>query len=282
MEILLFQASFALSALAFVFSLLYLFRREDFFKNSWYRVLLASVVLHALSFVLRTADFWAGYPEGRYYLPLHSFFSVLSYLALVINAVCLALASRYQISVLGCFVLPLSLAAQGVCAWFLNASMPLLAPALHSYWMNIHPLILMGAYGVFVNAFGVSLAFLIQERQLKSRHPKGFVWQLPALEVLDRVNGKMVLLALPALALGMALGGLWSWDSWGRIMKLDIKETGAMASLIIYGAYLGLRWAGGWQGRRAVWINLAGFASVLITFLGVNIRLHHYVVSLMR
>jgi len=56
-----------------------------------------------------------------------------------------------------------------------------LTPALRSYWMNLHPMALMTAYAVFGNAFGVGLALLVQEYQIKSRRPSELCYRLRPL-----------------------------------------------------------------------------------------------------
>jgi len=278
MEILLFQASLVFVCAALAANLVYLFKRVPALQNGWRWILAAAVVLHLASFVARTVGFWGLFEENRYYFPINTFFGAISYLALITNLLCLYLAARYKISVLGCFVLPLSIFAQAACWIWADPTLTGLVPALQSYWINIHPLILMGAYGAFANAFGVSAAFLIQEWQIKSRRPREFIWQLPPLEILDLLSYRMIFTSLPVLTIGITMGGIWAWGAWGRFWGWDAKETWALITWLIYIVYVHLRMVRGWQGRQAVWINFAGFASVLFTFIGVNFlsRMHGY------
>jgi ABC-type transport system involved in cytochrome c biogenesis permease subunit len=47
----------------------------------------------------------------------------------------------------------------------------------------------------------------------------------------------------------------------------------------VYAGYLHARATGGWRGRRAAYIQLAGFASLLFNLVGVNLwitGLHSY------
>ena len=44
--------------------------------------------------------------------------------------------------------------------------------------------------------------------------------------------------------------------------------TASLRTWLIYGAYLHARVARGWVGRRAAWLLVVGFASVLLTFFG--------------
>ncbi|MBI4063071.1 MAG: c-type cytochrome biogenesis protein CcsB [Elusimicrobia bacterium] len=278
MEFLLFNLSLFLYSAALLGSALYLWRRGDLLEKGWKAVLALGCLVHLASFAVRTASFWALYQENRYFLPINTFFGALSYLALTANLVCLVLAVRYRISVLGVFVLPFSLAAQISAAAGAEAGLAGLVPALQSYWINIHPLVIMTCYGILVNAFGVSLAYIVQDWQLRSRRPKEFVWQIPSLEVLDRLTYQMIFLMLPVLTIGIAMGGVWAWDAWGRFWGWDAKETWALITWLIYIVYLHLRLARGWRGRAAAYVNFVGFASVLFTFFGVNYlsKLHGY------
>ncbi|MBI2070979.1 MAG: c-type cytochrome biogenesis protein CcsB [Elusimicrobia bacterium] len=278
MELLLFKGSLLFNSLAAAFSLLYMWKNARFLEKGWKILLAAGCAAHVLSFFARIANFWGLYQENRYFLPINTFFGALSYLALVTNGTCLALAWKYRISVLGAFVLPLGLLAQSSVWIWTDPALSGLVPALQSYWINIHPLILMACYGIFANAFGLSAAYLVQEWQIRSRRPREFAWQIPSLEVLDRLSYKIIFLALPALTIGIVMGGIWAWNAWGRFWGWDAKETWALITWMIYIIYLHLRLARGWQGRQAVYINLLGFASVLFTFFGVNYlsKLHGY------
>lgn len=278
MELLLFQLALLFNTLALAANLVYLWQRPAYFEKVWPALLGLGCVLHFASFGVRLVSFWSLYAENQYFLPINTFFGALSYLALITNLICLVLVWVYGISVQGAVVLPLSLAAQGSVWIWADPSLAGLVPALQSYWINIHPLILMGAYGALANAFGVSAAYLVQEWQIKSRRPLEFVWQIPSLEVLDRLSYKMIFLSLPVLTVGITMGGIWAWGAWGRFWGWDAKETWALITWMIYVIYLHLRLVRGWQGRSAVWINFCGFASVLFTFFGVNFlsRLHGY------
>src|SRR6185295_5012968 len=113
---------------------------------------------------VRTAAFWA-LPENRFYLPFHTFHGVFSWLAFATAATAWWVEGRHRLNILGGFILPLTwlAAAAALCGDTAAGSLP---AGLRSGWMNVHPLILMAGYAVLANAFGVGLAFLIQERQV--------------------------------------------------------------------------------------------------------------------
>lgn len=278
MEAILFKLSLIANVLALISSWLYLFWRVRSTNRLWQLTLGLGLVLHLASFVVRTKGFWSLYEENQYYLPINTFFGAMSYLALITNMLCFVVSAFYGIGVLGAFVLPLSLMAQSSAAIWADPGMSGLVPALQSYWINIHPLILMGSYGALANAFGVSCAYLIEQRELKSRKPRELTWQMPSLEILDELSYRVIFLALPVLTVGIVMGGIWAWGAWGRFWGWDAKETWSLITWMIYVVYLHLRLARKWSGRRAVWVNFCGFASVLFTFFGVNFlsQLHGY------
>lgn len=278
MESVLFKISLAANLGALACSLVYLFGRVSWTGTFWKVLLGLGTLLHLASFVVRTHSFWLLYAENQCFLPINTFFGAISYLAFITNLLCFLFAVRYGINVLGVFVLPLSVMAQASAWIWADPALSGLVPALRSYWINIHPMVLMSCYGAFANAFGISAAFLIQDRQLKSRRPQEMTWQIPSLEILDSLSCRVIFMTLPLLTIGIVMGGIWAWGAWGRFWGWDAKETWALITWMIYSVYLYLRLGRGWSGRQAVWVNFCGFTSVLFTFFIVSFfsHLHGY------
>lgn len=70
---------------------------------------------------------------------------------------------------------------------------------------------------------------------------------------------------------GTYLGGVWANESWGRYWGWDAKETWALVTTLVYAFILHMRFIPGLRGLYA--FNLAslfGFASVMMTYFGVN------------
>ena len=68
------------------------------------------------------------------------------------------------------------------------------------------------------------------------------------------------------LTLAIVTGFLWNHSLHGRYWTGDPKEWAALVAWLIYVAILVARWRGGWGGRRAAWLGIAGFAVVVFTF----------------
>jgi len=65
--------------------------------------------------------------------------------------------------------------------------------------------------------------------------------------------------------------GVWANESWGRYWAWDPKETWALITVIVYAIILHLRLIPGLKGRVLFNIlSLIGFASVIMTYFGVN------------
>lgn len=281
MEIGLFGAAALLYAASTGLGFAYLFSRDERLSQWMLRLLLAAVALHLGSFAARIFHFWA-IPENRYFLPINSFFGALSFLAMSVAIVFGIVEHRHRLGILGAFVLPWCCIGSWGALYRLFAvgstEIAGLVPALQSYWINIHPMVLMASYTIFANAFGVGLALLIQERQVKSKKPSELCYRLPSIEELDNLNYRLIAAAFPVLTVGIIMGGVWAHGAWGRFWGWDAKETWALITALVYAAYLHMRFVAGWRGRKAVYMSMFGFACVVFTLLGVNYlsELHGY------
>jgi cytochrome c-type biogenesis protein CcsB len=102
---------------------------------------------------------------------------------------------------------------------------------------------------------------------------------LPSLAQLDVIVYRAVAIGLPLISIGIITGALWAKESWGAYWQFDPKETAALLTWIIYLAYMHLHTRHAWRGLRTNWVSVAGFASVIFCYLGVNIwisGLHSY------
>ncbi|MBI4050896.1 MAG: c-type cytochrome biogenesis protein CcsB [Elusimicrobia bacterium] len=280
MEIGFFKTAAALYTVSMVLSFGYLLSKKERLSFWLWKILSVGLFCHVVSFILRTRTFWQ-IPENRYFLPINTFFGALSYLALAVALVFWVVEGRHRLNILGAFVLPWACLASGAAVVFADPAISGLVPALQSYWINIHPMVLMTAYAAFANAFGVGLALLIQEHQVKSRKPSLLCYRLPAIEDLDQLNYRIIAVFFPVLTIGIIMGGVWAYNAWGRFWGWDAKETWALITWFVYVIYLHMRFFGGVRGRKTVYVSMLGFASVIFTFVGVNYlsELHGYLSS---
>lgn len=276
-ELLLIQGAALFYGAATLLSFIYLFVKREKWSSWMLRLLSAGLLLHMAGFALRLQAFWA-FPENRFYLPTNSMFGALSFFALAAALVFFLVEREHRLGILGAFVLPWTFIASAAASFYCDPAVSVLASGLRSAWLNVHPLLLMVAYAVFGNAFGVGVALLVQERQIKSRRPSGLCYRLPSIEELDGLNTSLIAAALPVLLGGIFIGILWAHAAWQRSWAADPKVLSALIAASIYGVYLHLAWFRGLRGRRAVYVSMIGFAAILFTFMGVNIfsGLHDY------
>ncbi len=139
-------------------------------------LLLIGVILHGAGFVSRY--FVAGYT------PITSLFESLSFSAFAIVCVFLAFELRYHLRVLGAFVAPLAFAFN-IFAALLPGEVRALAPALNSYWLPVHVILLFFGNAVFSVAFGAGIMYLLMEKELKRKKLGAIFKRLPSLDVLS-------------------------------------------------------------------------------------------------
>ena len=108
---------------------------------------------------------------------------------------------------------------------------------------------------------------------------RSLLGRLPSLATLDRIAYRTAIVAFPVYTFAVIAGALWAEVAWGRYWGWDPKETCAFVTWVIYAAYLHARSTAGWRGRRAAWISVVGFASIMFNLFFVNMvvsGLHSY------
>jgi cytochrome c-type biogenesis protein CcsB len=174
---------------------------------------------------------------------------------------------------LGAFVQPVVLGLLAAAAAFFPSGVRPLVPALQNEpLLTAHVAMMVLAYSALSVSFGAAVVYLVQGE--KSRFSR-----LPTAAVLDEIGYRAVIVGFPLLALGIALGAYWANSAWGRYWDWDPKETSALATWLVYAAYLHMRGLRGWQGTRSAVLLVVGFLVVLFTYFAVNLwvsGLHTY------
>ena len=171
---------------------------------------------------------------------------------------------RYRL--LGLAVMPLA-AGLLVLAWIGGGTGLGQRSHYSSAFLALHVGLVLAAFAGFTLAAALSGLYLWQERRLKRRAPTILRVPVPSLAALDRLAARTIAVALPALTLGIVVGVV-------RLARagsgLDALIAVTLLTWILYAAYLGLR-AAGWQGRRAAYLALLGFALVIVVRLGLPV-----------
>jgi ABC-type uncharacterized transport system permease subunit len=133
-------------------------------------------------------------------------------------------------------------------------------------FLVLHVGLVLAAFAGFTLAATLSAFYLWQERRLKRREVTILRRQAPSLATLDRLASRAVLFSLPALTLGLAVGLVRLLADGERI---DAVVAATVVTWVVWSAYLVLRAARGWSGRRAAYVALAGFALVIVVRLAL-------------
>jgi len=75
----------------------------------------------------------------------------------------------------------------------------------------------------------------------------------------------------PVWTFGVIAGAIWADQAWGRYWGWDPVETWAFITWVLYAAFLHARATAGWRGRRAQYVQLLGFASLIFNILVVQV-----------
>ena len=208
--------------------------------------------------------------------PVIGYRDTLFFLSFAIVGLMHFIEYRYAMNILGAFVMPVA----ALCV----VRLPMIPergapdPQLVSLWLPLHAMGTFISYALFITTFGVGIAYLIQERQLKAKHVSGVFHRLPDLDVLDRLSFSLIAWAAPLLVGGVVTGMMWTHQRLGVWFRGDPKEIWVLITLLLYAVYLACRMVWGWRGRSAVYLSLAGFVVMLMTYIGVNVvsGRHHY------
>jgi len=225
-------------------------------------LLVTGTVLHAMAIA------WRSFQMGQ--LAVVRTADSVSLLALLLVAGYLILEYRAGLLALGAVVVPLAFGLElwaGTSGGYVHS-----VPAeLHSLWLPVHVLLAVLGDALFALAFAASVLYLIQERRLKARRGRGTFRSLPSLETLDRVSHRCLVWGLVLLTLGIATGIVWAHVAWSTPWTTNVKLLVTIAIWVLYGLLLQGRMTGGWHGRSAAQLTVAGFAVVVMSLVGLSV-----------
>ena len=216
------------------------------------------------------------YDLGRGHAPLSNLFESVVFFSWTIILIFLIIDFKYKYRAVGFFVVPFALLGMAWAQLGLNSGIEPLVPALQSNWLLYHVVTCFLGYAAFAVACGISIMYLIREKQEDSSasSPAGGVIALfPSVKVLDDLNYKAIMIGFPLLTLGIVTGAAWANYAWGTYWSWDPKETWSLIVWFVYAAFLHARITRGWVGRRAAILSVVGFAATIFCYLGVNLLL---------
>ncbi len=178
---------------------------------------------------------------------------------------------KYKVRTLALVILPVIGAILVYATTLSYAANPLVPALQNSPLLTMHVFCAAVAYGAAVVSFGAAVMYLLSNKITWSGWPKK--------EILDEISYKAVVVTFPMLTIMIILGSIWANVAWGSYWSWDPKETAALMTWLIYGAYLHARVVRDWRGTKSTWLLVLGFLAILFTYFG-NLffgGLHSYV-----
>ena len=167
---------------------------------------------------------------------------------------------HYRIRALALLVLP-TVIAMLMYAQAIDADAEPLVPALqNNLLLTVHVATAVLSYGAAGIAFGAAALYLLS--------PYVSIKAMPRPAVLDELGYRAAVISYPLMTVMIILGAVWAEIAWGTYWSWDPKETAALVTWLIYGAYLHARVTRDWRGRKAAWLLILGFVAVLFTYFG--------------
>ena len=228
-------------------------------KNVGFWILVVAFVFHIIGLGLR----W--YVSGR--APWSNGYESMIYIAFTTMLAGL-LFTRKSSGGLAATALLASIILMVASLSYLDPEITPLVPVLKSYWLTIHVSLEAGSYGFLMLGAIIGVVNLL----LMSFMTKGNQTRVRKnITELTYISEMTLIAGLFMVSIGTYLGGVWANESWGRYWGWDAKETWALVTILVYAFILHMRFVPGLRGNYAFNVaSLFGFASVMMTYFGVN------------
>ncbi len=251
-------AALALYVGAFLYALFLLQGRPLW--GSWGHRALVSVgwLVHTYALYLRAGQI--------HRCPITNPFETMMFITWALVLCYLVFGMTWRVSFLGPFALPLVIA---LCMFGLFPGLDHGRPEelKRSVSLSMHATLSLLAYGVWALAGVTGAMYLLQERQLKTHRLRGLFLRLPAIEQLDRINFRLLLVGFVLLSAGMALGVVVGLE----FLKKDVLKTAWTLLLwAVYGGLLAGHMTHRLRGRKTAWGSIAALLFLMATFGLVN------------
>lgn len=212
-----------------------------------------SIVVNLLAIIMR------GYALGH--LPFAGRYDAITLYVFATALITLLFSVVYRYKPLVVSSIPLLLLLMIIALTAQKRSPAPLMPILRTPLFGIHVILVFLGYAFYTMNF--SLCFHIKSKQAD------------IVSIIDR----SVKLGAFFIGAGIAIGAVWASLSWGNWWAWDPKETWALITFLIYIMYLHMK--NMWKLSDTVLIvfMVAGFASLITTFLGINLlqwSIHSY------
>lgn len=223
------------------------------------------VVAHAVGLVLYAAE---------YELPLVGLGPSLSTFAWLVALGTLIATSLSRARTLGLVLVPV-VALLSATALAVGIHPARDAMQWRSAWFALHVLFAFVGYAGLAVAFAAGLMYLLQHRELKSKHFGAIFRFFPPLDSLDRLGRLGLMVGFPFLTLAVLLGSAWAARFGDLAVAGGDKLAWVFLSWLVFAGALAARLGGGRGGRRGALASVVGFVVVVLIYMVLRVQGSH-------
>lgn len=248
--------SYLVASLAYFIHLIY---RKNFVSALAMGAVCSGLLFQTLVIVIRSSESGHG--------PYTTSFEVALFCAWMMVVVFFVVEWKYKINDLGAFIVPLVFLVLLYAAFLSQDEVSQIPKSDLRLWLTLHRSLSIVGYAAFAMAFVSAVMYLIQEHQLKSKKLGMMYFRMPSLDVLDKLNNKVITLGFPLFTLGFMTGSIANVQQQMNFFSWDIVKTlPLVVTWIIYGLVFFGRLMVGWQGKKTAQGSIIGFVAVVFTY----------------
>ena len=168
---------------------------------------------------------------------------------------------RYKLHMLGAFVAPIGLIILATARLSPSGD----APEGLSLLGRVHITLATLGVAIFALATAVAAIYLLGERNLKNKQFDGLLFRRGiALESLDVLAHRLVLIGFPIFTVAVMLGVIWVSQRHAAFNRPEYPL--AFITWVSFASLIVARTTHGWRGRRAALLTMLGFAAAVVVF----------------
>nr|WP_178117762.1 cytochrome c biogenesis protein CcsA [Pseudomonas sp. R5(2019)] len=191
------------------------------------------------------------------------FFSAASLIAAAVIGLTLLACARIPVENLLLLLFPLGLLTTLIAQFAPTGTVPVIN---ESPGILAHILLSILAYGMFTIAVVQSLLLLLQDHQLKHKHPSGLIRNFPPLQTMESLLFGFLWAGWVLLSLSLISGWLFLDNLFAQ--HLVHKTLLACLAWFVFSVLLWGRNRLGWRGHKAIRWTLAGFCLLMLAYFG--------------
>jgi ABC-type uncharacterized transport system permease subunit len=191
------------------------------------------------------------------------FFSAASLIAVAIIIVTMLACISIPVEILLILLFPLGLLT-ALMAEFVPPGT--LQPIAQEHGIISHILLSIMAYGMFTIAALQALLLLLQNYQLKNKHPTGLIRSFPPLQTMESLLFGFLWAGWTLLSLSLISGWLFVENLFAQ--HLVHKTLLSILAWLVFSVLLWGRTRLGWRGHKAIRWTLGGFCLLMLAYFG--------------